>query len=87
MTENEVNPMMVYRMADKEQRGVVETSELVSSFTTLLSPSETVLQAFEGLFPDPQVEKEAYEKMLSSQTQMFQTNEPLGARESQVSAA
>lgn len=57
----EMKPMMIFRMADKEQKGVVLISDLVSAFARLMpSAPEEVQKAFESLFPDPQVEKDTY---------------------------
>ena len=77
MDQHEIKIMMIYRLADMEQKGVVYKNELVISFERLLpSAPKTVVDAFEGLFPDEKVEKDAFAKMFDTQT-----DEPLGARD------
>ena len=76
MDKHEIKPMMIYRMADKEQKGVVQANDLVSSFQRLLpSADQETTKAFARLFPGAgaQVDKDSYAKMFSTST-----DEPLG---------
>jgi Ca2+-binding EF-hand superfamily protein len=67
LKQEDYKPMFIYRMADKNQVGVVEVSDLTTAFRKLMpGVPQDVMDSFKDLFPRATVEKAEFAEVFKS---------------------